>query len=83
VQHALVRHLRERYGGVKDLGVKRGPFYVLVGAYMPCVLVETAFLTHPVEGRRLARDEYRTDVAEGLYDGIAGFVAQTRRARTL
>ena len=56
---------------------------MLVGAYMPCVLVETAFLTHPVEGRRLARDEYRTDVAEGLYDGIAGFVAQTRRARTL
>ena len=45
---------RRRYAGIEDLGVKRGPFYVLVGAFMPCVLVETSFLTHPVEGRRMA-----------------------------
>jgi len=83
VQRGVVGRLQSRYPGVVDLGVKRGPFYVLVGAYMPCVLVETAFLTHPVEGRRLARPAYRTDLAEGLYTGIAGFVAQARRARTL
>lgn len=83
VQRGVVRRLQSRYRGVVDLGVKRGPFYVLVGAYMPCVLVETAFLTHPVEGRRLAGPAYRADLAEGLYAGIAGFVAQTRRARTL
>jgi N-acetylmuramoyl-L-alanine amidase len=83
VQRGLVTHLRSRYPGIVDLGVKRGPFYVLVGAYMPCVLVETAFLTHPVEGRRLARDEYRADVAQGLYTGIAGFVADIARRRTL
>jgi len=47
---AMVTHLGARYGGVTDLGVKRGPFYVLVGAYMPCVLVETSFLTNPTEG---------------------------------
>jgi len=63
--------------------VKRGPFYVLVGAYMPCVLVETAFLSHPVEGRRLAREEYRADLAQGLYTGIAAFVADVSRRRTL
>jgi N-acetylmuramoyl-L-alanine amidase len=83
VQRGVVRRLQSRYRGVVDLGVKRGPFYVLVGAYMPCVLVETAFLTHPVEGRRLAGPAYRADLAEGLYAGIAGFVAQTRQARTL
>ena len=83
VQRGLVTHLRRRYPGVVDLGVKRGPFYVLVGAYMPCVLVETAFLTHPVEGRRLAREDYRADVAQGLYTGIAGFVADVSRRRTL
>jgi N-acetylmuramoyl-L-alanine amidase len=83
VQRSVVRRLQSRYRGVVDLGVKRGPFYVLVGAYMPCVLVETAFLTHPVEGRRLAGPAYRADIAEGLYAGIAGFVAQARRARTL
>jgi len=83
VQHALVRHLAVRYRGIADLGVKRGPFYVLVGAYMPCVLVETSFLTHPAEGRRLAGREYRAAVAEGIYAGIARFLADTRRARTL
>jgi N-acetylmuramoyl-L-alanine amidase len=83
VQRALVRHLASRYRGIADLGVKRGPFYVLVGAYMPCVLVETSFLTHPAEGRRLAGREYRAAVAEGIYAGIARFLAETRRARTL
>jgi N-acetylmuramoyl-L-alanine amidase len=83
VQRALVRRLRTRYPGVTDLGVKRGPFYVLVGAYMPCVLVETAFLTHPVEGRRLARPDYQEAVAEGLYAGVRDFLAEKARRRTL
>jgi N-acetylmuramoyl-L-alanine amidase len=83
VQRGLVDRLRPRYTGIVDLGVKRGPFYVLVGAYMPCVLVETAFLTHPVEGRRLARQNYRDEVALGLYGGIARFVADLSKRRTL
>jgi N-acetylmuramoyl-L-alanine amidase len=83
LQHGLVSELRLRHPGVVDLGVKRGPFYVLVGAYMPCVLVEAAFLTHPVEGRRLARADYRQDVAHGLYDGIARYVGDSARRRTL
>jgi len=56
---------------------------VLVGAYMPCVLVETSFLTHPMEGRRLARDEYQATLAEGIASGVARFLADARRARTL
>ena len=83
VQRGLVAHLAARYPGVADLGVKRGPFYVLVGAYMPCVLVETSFLTHPGEGRRLASAGYRLAVAEGIYQGIERFLADARRARTL
>jgi N-acetylmuramoyl-L-alanine amidase len=83
VQQALIAHLGARYPGIVDLGVKRGPFYVLVGAYMPCVLVETSFLTHPAEGRRLAARAYRETVAEGVYAGVARFLADARRARTL
>jgi N-acetylmuramoyl-L-alanine amidase len=83
VQRGLVDHLGARWRGIADLGVKRGPFYVLVGAYMPCVLVETSFLTHPTEGRRLAARAYRDAVAEGIYTGIAHFFADARRARTL
>ena len=83
VQRAVVGAARARYPYVADLGVKRGPFYVLVGAYMPCVLVETSFLAHPIEGRRLARVEYQATIAEGLASGVARFLADTRRARTL
>ena len=50
---------------------------------MPCVLVETSFLSHPAEGRRLAQPAYREAVAEGLYAGIERFLADARRARTL
>src|SRR5439155_725080 len=74
VQRAVVAATRARYPYVADLGVKRGPFYVLVGAYMPCVLVETSFLTHPIEGRRLARAEYQATIAEGLVAGVARFL---------
>ena len=83
VQGNLVSYLRDRWRGVSNLGVKKGPFYVLVGAYMPCVLVETSFLTHPMEGRRLARDEYQATLAEGIASGVARFLADARRARTL
>ena len=83
VQRGVVATARSRYPYVTDLGVKRGPFYVLVGAYMPCVLVETSFLTHPVEGRRLARAEYQATIAEGVAAGVARFLADSRRARTL
>jgi N-acetylmuramoyl-L-alanine amidase len=83
IQRALDGQLDVRYPGIADLGVKRGPFYVLVGAHMPCVLVETSFLSHPGEGRRLAGHAYREAVAEGLFTGIARFLDDARRARTL
>ncbi len=83
VQRGLVQRLRRGYPSVTDLGVKRGPFYVLVGAYMPCVLVETSFLTHAIEGSRLATPDYQRAVAEGIYAGVARYVADTARARTL
>ena len=81
-QHLLYR-LRARYPDVRNLGVKKGPFYVLVGAYMPCVLVETSFLSHPVEGRRLASRAYQSEIVEGLYLGIADFLGDQRLAKTL
>jgi N-acetylmuramoyl-L-alanine amidase len=75
VQNELVRYLRGRWKSVSDLGVKKGPFYVLVGAYMPCVLVEAGFLTHPVEGPRMATHRYQRDIAQGVADGIRRFLA--------
>lgn len=83
VQNNLVRSLARRYPGVHDLGVKRGPFYVLVGTYMPCVLVEVSFIDNPIEGRRLADPAYQDALAEGIYRGIVRFAAEHSRARNL
>jgi len=83
LQKNLISQMAARHDDIVDLGVKRGPFYVLVGAYMPCVLVETSFLDHEIEGHRLAGASYRRQLAEGLYAGIREFLIATQRARTL
>jgi N-acetylmuramoyl-L-alanine amidase len=83
LQRSVVSRLQEGYTSVEDLGVKEGPFYVLVGAYMPCVLVEVSFLTNPIEGRRLATSGYRQALADGIYEGIHRYLSQTRLAKTL
>ena len=85
LQAGLLSQVRDAYpeAEVADLGIKQGPFYVLVGAYMPCVLVEVAFLTNPVEGRRLATAAYRETIAAGLARGVKAYAGTIRRAHTL
>jgi len=83
LHRGLVRRLTKAHPDVVDLGVKRGPFYVLVGAYMPCALAEVSFLTSTVEGKRLGTQSYRDAIAEGLVSGVRNYVAGLRRARTL
>ena len=63
--------------------MKEGPFYVLVGAYMPCVLVEVSYLTNPTEGGRLATRSYRSAIAHGIYDGIRTYLRENRVAKNL
>jgi N-acetylmuramoyl-L-alanine amidase len=74
IQRALVSALEARSKRASDLGVKRGPFYVLVGAGMPCVLAEVSFLTNPHEGAQLAQPGYQDAVADGLLRGIQHFI---------
>ena len=76
LQHSLVNHASKLYPEARNLGVKKGPFYVLVGAHMPCVLVETAFLSHAVEGKHLGTPAYQDALAEGLFRGIARFLRE-------
>ena len=83
VQAALVQTLRRQQTPVTDLGVKRGPFYVLVGAEMPCILVEVAFLTHHREGTLLGRGSFQESVAEGLSYGVRRFVDKMQVAENL
>lgn len=58
---------------LRSLGVKKAPFYVLVGAHMPCVLLEAFFIDHPYEGGLLSRESFRQSLAESIADGIKGY----------
>ncbi len=74
IQKYLVKSLSEHYSGVEDLGVRGGPFWVLIGGEMPSVLVEISHLSHPQEEERLRTAAYRKQVAQGIYDGIIDYM---------
>lgn len=78
VQKALHKKARATYADVKNLGVKQGPFYVLVGATMPSILVESAFLSNAQEEARLKDPAYRDLTAEGILDGVRGYISSLK-----
>lgn len=77
IQKSLVSRLSQEYTDIVDLGVKQGPFYVLLGSAMPSILVEVSFITHPLEGKRLANESYREKIAEGIMSGIREYIERT------
>jgi len=78
VQKALYKKAHGHYADVKNLGVKQGPFYVLVGATMPSILVETAFLSNAQEEVRLNDPVYRDLTAEGILDGVRAYISSLK-----
>lgn len=78
VQKSLHKKIRARYSDVKNLGVKQGPFYVLVGASMPSILVEAAFLSNAAEESRLKDPAYQTMAAEGILEGVRSYITSLK-----
>ena len=74
VQANLVNCLYEKYEGVKDMGVKGGPFWVLIGGEMPSALVEVSYLSNATEEQRLKDSRYLKLVAQGIYGGIIEYI---------
>jgi N-acetylmuramoyl-L-alanine amidase len=70
VQTSLYDRLRKVNRNLKNLGVKQAPFMVLIGATMPSVLAEIAFLTNRQEADLLKTDKYRQQIAEALLAGV-------------
>lgn len=73
VQQHLLYSARKVYKDVVDGGVREGPFWVLVGAQMPSILIELGYITHKEEGRRLFERKYQKQLAKGIADGIEAF----------
>ncbi len=80
VQNGVVTNISAKYQPVKNKGVKRAPFVVLIGADIPSILVETAFITNPRDEQRLKSDGYVDEIADGIYDGIIRFSSEVQTA---
>lgn len=77
VHRNVIRAAQARDGALPDLGVKRGPFYVLFMSSMPSVLVETGFLTNRQDASLLRNGAYQRLIAEEIADGIEHYREQT------
>jgi N-acetylmuramoyl-L-alanine amidase len=73
VEGALYAGLEKGNAGLKDRGVKKAPFVVLIGANMPSILAEISFVTNPRDAEELEQPDYRERVAESIYKGVAQY----------
>ena len=74
VQKGMLSNLKARYKGVRDNGVRGAPFYVLVGAEMPAILVEVGYLSNPLERKKLFSPAYQELQAKGIAQGILNYL---------
>ena len=61
----------------KNLGVKQAPFYVLIGAEMPAILVEIAFITNPKDSDFLSQEKFLDIVAGEITEGVQSYIHST------
>ena len=74
IQDSLSKRIQKSASTVRNRGVRKAPFVVLIGADMPSILTEISFLSNPSDEKLLKKPEYRQRVAEGLYQGIASYL---------
>lgn len=74
VEQSLYNGLKQGNPGFEELGVKKAPFVVLIGANMPSILAEISFLSNPQGAQELTEPAYRQRIAEALYRGVARYV---------
>jgi N-acetylmuramoyl-L-alanine amidase len=61
----------------KDLGVKQAPFYVLIGAQMPAILIEIAFITNPDDSKNLANQDFLNGIVDDITQGVQYYINST------
>ena len=74
IQDSLAQRIQKSTKSVRNRGVRKAPFVVLIGADMPSILTEISFLSNPADEKMLKKPEYRQRVAEGLYQGVASYL---------
>ncbi|MBM9529397.1 N-acetylmuramoyl-L-alanine amidase [Desulfoprunum benzoelyticum] len=67
----------KNFGDVKNLGVKQAPFYVLIGAQMPSILLEIAFISNQIDAENLKNQQFVETVTDEIVKGISLYVQTT------
>ena len=75
VQESLYGGLSLNSAGIRNRGIKKAPFIVLIGANMPSILAEISFVSNPTDERKLETSEHRQRIAESLYRGVSRYVS--------
>ena len=77
VQESLYKHMKKKYSRIKNKGVKQAPFYVLLGAQMPSILIETSFISNSRECKRLINPKYQNHLCDAIVKGIRSYIKET------
>lgn len=77
VQKNILTQTRKKYR-IVDGGVREAPFWVLVGAQMPAILIEIGYITHPSEGKRIANKSFQDALVKGIADGVENYFYNNR-----
>lgn len=80
VQESICRNLSGKFDLIKNKGVKQAPFYVLLGAQMPAILVETSFISNERECERLNNPVYQDLLCEAIVKGIKNYIREINPA---
>ncbi len=79
VQSRIMNNLNRHYSGVRDGGVRHAPFYVLVGASRPSILVELGYISNPKERKRLFTQHYQGLLAKGIAEGVDNYLTNRKK----
>ena len=74
VQDSLSKRMQKTAKPVRNRGVRKAPFVVLIGADMPSILTEISFLSNPSDEALLKKPEHRQRIAEGVFQGMASYL---------
>ena len=75
VHNSMITGLERKYPHIKNLGVKQAPFYVLIGAEMPAILVEMSFISNPDDAEHLKNNHFLNSIADDISSGIQSYIS--------
>ena len=74
VQESIIHTLKRQYPNINNRGIKSAPFYIFLGNIMPTILIETGFVSNPMECERLLSEQYQEILCDGIIEGIENFI---------